>query len=66
MIDQKEVDFIMRAILVDWLIDVALEYHIKTEAIFLAVNFIDRSLSVLPIDRATLQLLGTTCMFIAA
>lgn len=66
MDDQPDVDFSMRSILVDWLIDVAVEFDLQTETLFLAVNFVDRCLSVFPIDRATLQLLGTTCMFIAA
>ena len=56
----------MRTILVDWLVEVADEYHLHRETLFLAVNFVDRFLSVMAVQRSKLQLVGTSAMFIAA
>lgn len=56
----------MRGILVDWLVDVSSEYKVHTETLFLTVAYIDRFLSVQPCSRKKLQLLGVTCMLVAA
>merc|ERR1719400_2774131 len=66
MTKQPDITFPMRAILVDWLVEVSEEYKLHTETIFLAVNYIDRFLSYMSVQRARLQLVGTACMFIAA
>ena len=66
MTKQPDITFPMRSILVDWLIEVSEEYKLNTETIFLAVNYIDRFLSYVSVQRARLQLVGTACMFIAA
>ena len=66
MTKQPDITFPMRAILVDWLVEVSEEYKLRTETIFLAVNYIDRFLSYMSVQRARLQLVGTACMFIAA
>jgi len=66
MTKQPDITFPMRSILVDWLIEVSEEYKLNTETIFLAVNYIDRFLSYMSVQRARLQLVGTACMFIAA
>jgi len=63
---QPEVDHKMRAILVDWLIEVAQEYSLKSETLFLTVNYVDRVLEAVPVTRSTLQLVGCTCMLLAA
>lgn len=63
---QPEVTKSMRAILVDWLVEVAEEYKLQTETLYLAVSFIDRFLSVMSVVKGKLQLLGTTAMFVAA
>lgn len=55
----------MRSIAVDWLVDVAEEYKIVQEVLFLSVNYLDRYLSRKIITRDELQLLAVTCMFIA-
>lgn len=39
---QPNINSKMRSILVDWLVDVADEYNIKDETLFLAINYIDR------------------------
>ena len=56
----------MRSILVDWLVEVAEEYKLQTETLYLAVAYIDRFLSYMSVQRSKLQLVGTACMFIAA
>jgi G2/mitotic-specific cyclin-B, other len=41
----------MRAILVDWIIEVHLKYKLQPETLFLTVNLIDRCLEVTSINR---------------
>jgi len=56
----------MRAILIDWLVEVAEEYKLHNETLYLAVSFIDRFLSQMSVLRGKLQLVGTAAMFIAS
>lgn len=57
---------INRLILVDWLVEVAEEYKMKRETLCLAVNYVDRFLSVMSVFRSKLQLVGAAAMFIAS
>merc|ERR1740129_351123 len=66
MTKQPDITFTMRSILVDWLVEVAEEYKLQTETLYLAVAYIDRFLSYMSVQRSKLQLVGTACMFIAA
>lgn len=63
---QPDVSASMRCILVDWLVEVAEEYKLHTETLYLAVNYIDRFLSYMSVVRAKLQLVGTAAMFLAS
>lgn len=63
---QQDITGNMRAILVDWLVEVAEEYKLHTETTHLAVNYIDRFLSHMAVMRGKLQLVGTAAMFLAA
>lgn len=56
----------MRAVLVEWLVDVSQAYNLLSETLFLAINYIDRFLSREIVLRRELQLVGITCMLIAA
>lgn len=57
----------MRAILLDWLTEVCEVYRLHRETYYLAVDFVDRYLSVKhDIAKQRLQLVGTTALFIAA
>ena len=57
----------MRAILLDWLIEVCEVYRLHRETFYLAVDFIDRFLSLSPpVHKNMLQLIGVTCIFIGA
>jgi len=66
MSKQPDITFSMRSILVDWLVEVAEEYKLQAETLYLAVSYIDRFLSYMSVQRAKLQLVGTACMFIAS
>jgi G2/mitotic-specific cyclin 2 len=63
---QDDLEWKMRGILVDWLIEVHTRFHLLPETLYLAVNIVDRFLSqkVVPLDK--LQLVGVTAMFIAS
>ena len=64
---QPLINKIMRAILVDWLVEVAEEYSLVPETLFLTVNYIDRFLSSnVIVDPSKLQLVGVACMLIAS
>lgn len=63
---QDDLEWKMRGILVDWLIEVHTRFRLLPETLFLAINIVDRFLSskVVPLDK--LQLVGITAMFIAS
>ncbi|RDX60205.1 putative cyclin-A3-1, partial [Mucuna pruriens] len=63
---QKVVTANMRAILVDWLVDVAEEYKLLSETLHLSVLYIDRFLSVNHVNKLRLQLLGVSSMLVAS
>eukprot|EP00967_Tisochrysis_lutea_P127106 scaffold215782_cov15-Tisochrysis_lutea.AAC.1 len=63
---QTDVNAKMRAILVDWLVEVAEEYKLCADTLYLSVNYIDRFLSIHPVQRSNLQLVGIACMWIAS
>ncbi|KAI9716435.1 MAG: hypothetical protein M1812_005330 [Candelaria pacifica] len=63
---QPALEWKMRGILVDWLIEVHTRFHLLPETLFLAVNIIDRFLSAKVVQLDKLQLVGVTAMFIAS
>ncbi|KAE8728226.1 Cyclin-A2-1 [Hibiscus syriacus] len=63
---QQDITESMRAILVDWLVEVSEEYKLVPDTLYLTVYLIDRFLSRDYIERKRLQLLGITCMLIAS
>jgi cyclin A len=63
---QKEITVTMRGILVDWLVEVAVEYQQSQETLFLSIGYIDAYLSKARCVRSKLQLVGITCMHIAS
>lgn len=56
----------MRAILVDWIIEVHLKFKLLPETLFITVSLIDRYLEIEQIKRTNLQLVGVTAMLIAS
>ncbi|CAL0319424.1 unnamed protein product [Lupinus luteus] len=63
---QKDLKPSMRAILIDWLVEVAEEYRLVPDTLYLTVNYIDRYLSANVMSRQRLQLLGVASMMIAS
>lgn len=63
---QTDINQTMRGILVDWLVEVAEEYKLVPDSLYLSINYIDRFLSKSPVVRSKLQLVGVTCMHLAA
>ena len=63
---QENLEWHLRGVLVDWLIEVHTRFHLLPETIFLAVNIIDRFLSARVVELDKLQLVGITAMFIAS
>ncbi|XP_042071787.1 cyclin N-terminal domain-containing protein 2 isoform X2 [Haplochromis burtoni] len=55
-----------RGILVDWLIQVHEIMHFQDETLYLAIHLLNRSLRLIKVTTANLQLLGMVCLFIAA
>ncbi|KAM4593435.1 G2/mitotic-specific cyclin-B2 [Odontesthes bonariensis] len=55
----------MRAILVDWLVQVHSRFQLLQETLFLTVATLDRFLQVQPVSRRKLQLVGVTAMLLA-
>ncbi len=55
----------MRAILIDWLVEVHLKFKLVPESLYLTVNLIDRYLELEQVNRQRLQLVGVTAMLIA-
>jgi hypothetical protein len=62
---QPEIDPNMRAILVDWLVEVAHKFDLMPESFYLTIYIIDRFLSMQAVPRRELQLVGVAAMLIA-
>ncbi|QLG73630.1 hypothetical protein HG535_0F01410 [Zygotorulaspora mrakii] len=56
----------MRAILIDWLVEVHEKFQCYPETLFLTINIMDRFLSMNKVTLSKLQLLAVTALFIAA
>ncbi|XP_078180056.1 cyclin-A3-1-like [Carex rostrata] len=63
---QVDVTADMRGLLIDWLVDVAEEYNLVSDTLYLTVSYIDRFLSYNAVKKQRLQLLGATAMLIAS
>ncbi|KAG0567129.1 hypothetical protein KC19_7G112700 [Ceratodon purpureus] len=63
---QSDINEKMRAILIDWLIEVHLKFKLMPETLYLTTNLIDRYLCTQSVSRKNLQLVGVTAMLLAA
>ena len=63
---QKTINQKMRAILIDWIVDVHKKYKLKPETLYLTVNIIDRFLSKQNVTTIKLQLVGVVSLLIAS
>eukprot|EP00232_Nephroselmis_pyriformis_P012959 CAMPEP_0182875932 /NCGR_PEP_ID=MMETSP0034_2-20130328/13832_1 /TAXON_ID=156128 /ORGANISM="Nephroselmis pyriformis, Strain CCMP717" /LENGTH=384 /DNA_ID=CAMNT_0025008691 /DNA_START=28 /DNA_END=1182 /DNA_ORIENTATION=+ len=66
MTQQADINDKMRAILIDWLVEVHLKFKLMPETLFLTVNLIDRFLEKKQVTRKNLQLVGITAMLLAS
>lgn len=62
---QFDINEKMRAILIDWLIEVHYKFDLMEETLFLTINLIDRFLERCTVIRKKLQLVGMTAMLLA-
>ena len=65
MKNQTDINEKMRAMLIDWLIDVHFKFKLKADTLFLTIWLVDKYLSLKKVKRSKLQLIGVTCMLIA-
>ncbi|KAK0583164.1 hypothetical protein LWI29_034148 [Acer saccharum] len=65
MDNQSDINEKMRAILIDWLIEVHYKFELMEETLFLTINIIDRFLEKQSVVRKKLQLVGITAMLLA-
>lgn len=62
---QQDINAKMRAILVDWLVEVHMKFRLVPETLYLCINIIDRYCNLVNIARSKLQLVGVTALLIA-
>ncbi|ERE82165.1 G2/mitotic-specific cyclin-B1-like protein [Cricetulus griseus] len=62
----REVTGNMRAILIDWLIQVQMKFRLLQETMYMTVSIIDRFMQDNCVPKKMLQLVGVTAMFIAS
>lgn len=63
---QTDINQKMREILIDWIVEVHLKWHLMPETLYLAISITDRFLERKLVIRQKLQLVGITAMLIAA
>lgn len=63
---QAEIQWSMRSVLMDWLVQVHNRFTLLPETLFLSVNYVDRFLSKKVVSLGKLQLVGATALFLAA
>lgn len=63
---QKDINESMRALLVDWLVEVHRKFKLEPCTYFLAINILDRFLAKAQVGRKQLQLCGCACLWIAS
>ena len=65
MPNQKDINYRMRSILVDWLVEVHYKFRLQHPTLWLCINLMDRYLEEKALVRNKLQLLGVACLLIA-
>ncbi|WFC99770.1 G2/mitotic-specific cyclin [Malassezia yamatoensis] len=63
---QRDLNWHLRGVLADWLIETHSKFRLLPETLFLALNVVDRFLSLRTISLSKLQLVGVTALFVAA
>jgi len=62
---EKIVTSKMRAVLIDWLLQVHTKFHLLHETLYLCVQIIDAYLEAVNVTKMQLQLVGVSAMFVA-
>lgn len=63
---QDDLKWEMRAVLIDWVVQVHARFNLFSETLYLTVNYIDRFLSKRRVSLSRFQLVGAVALFIAA
>ncbi|XP_077313198.1 G1/S-specific cyclin-D1-like [Lithobates pipiens] len=63
---QREMHPYMRKMLTSWMLEVCEDQRCGEQVFPLAVNCLDRFLSLVPVEKRQLQLLGATCLLLAS
>lgn len=66
MSKQPHLDSETRGVIIDWFIDVILDYELSSMTFFMAVSFLDRALCTFECPLSKLQLLGAAALFVAS
>jgi len=66
MAEQTDVTPRMRAILIDWLVEVHFKFKLQAQTLYICVNILDRYLERTVVHRDELQLIGCTALWMAA
>lgn len=63
---QPHLNWKMRALLVDWMIELSAEFDLRRETFYLAYNYLDRFLNnVKNVEKKYFQLIGTAALYLA-
>ncbi|XP_005393891.1 PREDICTED: G2/mitotic-specific cyclin-B2 isoform X1 [Chinchilla lanigera] len=65
-LDGRDINGRMRAILVDWLVQVHSKFRLLQETLYMCVAIMDRFLQAQPVSRKKLQLVGITALLLAS
>ncbi|CAG9313933.1 unnamed protein product [Blepharisma stoltei] len=64
---QPHINPLMRVVLFDWMMEVTSEFLMKRESVYLAMNYVDRLLSIVPnVKKDEYQLVGVAALYIAS
>uniref|UniRef100_A0AAV1VN71 Cyclin N-terminal domain-containing protein n=1 Tax=Peronospora matthiolae TaxID=2874970 RepID=A0AAV1VN71_9STRA len=64
--EQQTVQPQMRAVLVDWLVEVHQRFELEAQTLYLTVNYVDRYLAQVPVNIQRFQLVGVAALLIAS
>lgn len=64
--DQRELEWQQRGLLMDWLVEIHSKLHLLPETLYLAVNIVDRFMTLRVVNLDKIQLVGVTALLLAA